>query len=475
MTSRFRLLLFLAFTGLAALAIPAHAADFPGKTSDFHSFVRHDFQHEGRNCIVVAPKTAAEGRPWIWRARFFGHEPQADVELLKRGWHVAYADVAGLFGAPKAVAFWDSFYARATTEFDLHKRPALEGMSRGGLIIYNWAKQNPDKLSCIYADAPVCDIKSWPGGKGVGKGSAGAWKQCLSAWEYTEAQAQEAKTNPFDGLEPLAAARIPLLHIVGDTDDVVPVPENTAILEARFKKLKGSIHVIHKPGVGHHPHSLVDPTPIVDFVLTNRRDLTIVLAGDSTVTDKAGWGAAFAKRCPAGVKTINLARGGASSKSFRDAGLWKPVAAIRPDYVFIQFGHNDMPGKGPARETDPATTFRENLARYVAEARAAGATPILVSSPTRRLYENGRIASLLNGYAEGARAVAKQTSSPLVDLHPRTVALHNELGPEKSAAFGPEGDRTHYNAQGAERIVDLIFAELTQTAPELAKTLQAAR
>ena len=340
-------------------------------------------------------------------------------------------------------------------------------MSRGGLIIYNWAKKNPDKVSCIYGDAPVCDFTSWPGGKGTGKGSAKTWEQCLKVYGFTEAEALAAKTNPIDGLAPLAAARIPLLNVVGDADVVVPVKENTAILEARYKKLRGPIEVIHKPGIGHHPHSLKDPKPIVDFVLKHRRDVTIVLAGDSTVTDKAGWGAAFAGRFKPGVKTINLARGGASSKNFRDLGIWKPVFDIKPDYVFIQFGHNDMPGKGPKRETDPATTYRGNLERYIAEARAAGAQPILISPVTRRLYENGRIASLLTGYAEGARAVAAKTKTPLIDLHAGSVALHNELGEAKSAEFGPKGDRTHFNAKGAERVTDLILREMERVAPGL--------
>jgi len=250
---------------------PSLSAAFPGRQSEFHSFARYDFEFEGRRAIVVAPKRAAPGMPWVWRARFFGHEPQADIEMLKRGWHVAYADVAGLFGAPKAVEHWNRFYRHVTTRWGFHPRPALEGMSRGGLIIYNWAKANPDKVTAIYGDAPVCDFKSWPGGKGSGKGSPKAWQQCLQAWGFTEAEALKAPVNPIDGLEPLAKAGVPLLHVVGDADEVVPVAENTAILERRYRALGGSIKVIHKPGVGHHPHSLKDPKPIVDFFLRHYR------------------------------------------------------------------------------------------------------------------------------------------------------------------------------------------------------------
>jgi pimeloyl-ACP methyl ester carboxylesterase len=242
---------------------------FAGERSSFHSFDRYDFNYAGRPCIVVVPKTVAAGKPWIWRARFFGHEPQTDVALLEKGFHVAYIDVAGLFGASQAVALWDQFYAYLTQTHGFSQRPALEGMSRGGLIIYNWAASNPDKVACIYGDAPVCDFKSWPGGSGTGPGSAGDWAQCLEFYGMTAEQALAAKCNPIDRLEPLAQANVPLLNVVGDADKVVPVVENTAILEKRYKALGGSIEVIHKPGIGHHPHSLKDPAPIVKFVLSH--------------------------------------------------------------------------------------------------------------------------------------------------------------------------------------------------------------
>jgi len=99
---------------LGATAIAADSLDAPpfaGEKSSFYSYDRYDFVYGGRASIVVAPKTAAPGKPWIWRARFFGHEPQTDIALLERGYHLVYADVAGLYGSPEAVAIWDRFYA----------------------------------------------------------------------------------------------------------------------------------------------------------------------------------------------------------------------------------------------------------------------------------------------------------------------------------------------------------------------------
>jgi len=245
------------------------ATNFPGKKSTWHNFDRYDFKLGDADCRVVTPYTAAPGKPWVWRARFWGHEPQADLALLAKGWHLVYCEVGALFGSPAAVERWDRFYDFLTTQHGFATKASLEGMSRGGLIIYNWAANNPSKVAAIYGDAPVCDFKSWPAGRGVGKGSPGTWKQCLAAYGFTETEAVAYMGNPIDRLAPLAKADIPILHVVGDADNVVPIAENSDIIEQRYKALGGKMHVIHKPGVGHHPHSLKDPKPIVEFFLAH--------------------------------------------------------------------------------------------------------------------------------------------------------------------------------------------------------------
>jgi len=242
----------------------AKPGEFPGTANDWHGFVRHTFPYDGRQCFVVKPKEAMQGNPWVWRARFFGHEPQADIALLTRGFHVVYMDVGSMFGSPKAVAHWDAFHRYLTREHGFAWRPALEGMSRGGLIIYNWAAANPDKVACIYGDAPVCDFKSWPRKK-----SKPTWQACLKAYGMTEEQALAYGGNPIDNLAPLAQAGIPLLNVCGAADTTVPMVENTNILAERYRALGGKIEVIAKADCGHHPHSLKDPKPIVDFVVAH--------------------------------------------------------------------------------------------------------------------------------------------------------------------------------------------------------------
>jgi pimeloyl-ACP methyl ester carboxylesterase len=253
---------------ISSLAHRAAAAEpTADRISQWQGYEQRDFVVDGRNCLLIVPKSAAAGKPWIWRTEFFGHEPQADLALAAKGFHVAYMDVQNMYGAPVALDHMDKFYEHLTQVRGLSRRTVLEGFSRGGLFSLNWAARNPQQVACIYNDAPVCDFKSWPAGLGKSMRSPGDWQQCLAVYKLSEEQALTYKLNPVDNLAPLAAAKIPLLHVCGDADVGVPMLENTRLVERRYRKLGGSIIVIAKPGVGHHPHSLVDPTPIVAFVL----------------------------------------------------------------------------------------------------------------------------------------------------------------------------------------------------------------
>jgi lysophospholipase L1-like esterase/pimeloyl-ACP methyl ester carboxylesterase len=252
--------------------VKTSSALFPGSVSDWNGYSKYDFMVDDKPALVVAPKQAAAGMPWIWHGEFFGHKPAPDLALLEKGYHIAYLKVQDMLGAPAAVEHWNAFYQEMTTRYGLSKKPSLVGLSRGGLYCYNWAAANPDKVSCIYADAPVCDFKSWPGGKGQGKGDPKNWERVMKLWGFKdEAEAIAAKVNPIDNLAPLAKKGVPLLHVYGDVDETVPWQENTGVIAERYKALGGSITLIAKPGVGHHPHGLDDSTPIVDFIIQNTR------------------------------------------------------------------------------------------------------------------------------------------------------------------------------------------------------------
>ncbi len=212
----------------------------------------------------------------------------------------------------------------------------------------------------------------------------------------------------------------------------------------------------------------------------------VVLVGDSTVASRSGWGDSFCSLLKPDVTCVNLARGGRSSKSYRDEGWWTQALAGKPTWVFIQFGHNDQPGKGPKRETAPETTFRQNLARYVKEAREAGAKPVLVTSLTRRLFgSDGKIdpeqlepakipeGFRLTDYAKATKAVAEEMEVPVIDLNMLSVRQMNRIGPEAAKRFDPKGDdKTHLNSYGAKLTAQLVVGELCHVVPDFVPLLK---
>lgn len=242
---------------------------FPGKKSEWKGVDRYDFLFDGRDVTVAVPKKAAKGLPWIWRPAFFDAFPSVDSALVTKGFHIVYYDLTHLYGSPRAVKLGNAFYDHMVKMYNFSPKVALEGFSRGGLAVFNWAAQNPEKVSCIYVDAPVCNLLSWPGRQDQEK-----WKDMLKEWNLTDEQMNSFSDNPIDHLAPVAKARIPIFSVCGDSDTGVPYKDNMEVVRQKYRAMGGPVEVILKPGIGHHPHSLTDPTPVVDFVLRHQAGYT---------------------------------------------------------------------------------------------------------------------------------------------------------------------------------------------------------
>jgi len=258
--------------GAASVATPCVAGEWPGAKAAWHGFDQYRFTVDGHRAYVVVPHKAARGNPWVWRARFPDYHADMDIMLLGKGFHIGYVDVAGMYGCPKAVELGDKFYALLTTEHNLAKKPVLEGVSRGGLFVYNWAVKNLEHVACIYCDTPVMDICSWPGGKGKGVGAPAAWQECLAAYGLTEQQAEAYKKNPIDTAVEIVKAGIPILHIVSDSDRVVPPAENTDLARACVpEKLQRKFRVMRvrqgTPASQGHHFKHPDPVAVVNFIV----------------------------------------------------------------------------------------------------------------------------------------------------------------------------------------------------------------
>jgi len=173
-----------------------------------------------RRCIVVVPKVAAPGNPWSWQACYWDHRPQAEVELLGRGFHIAFI-------TPDPGKQWDAWYAFLTEKHGFSKKPAFVGMSKGGVNEYQWTTANPDKVSAIYGDNPAI------------------WQEDIPK------------------MAELAKRDVPLLNVCGTLDFVLHC---TKVIENVYHQEGGRISVMIKEGTAHHPHSLQDPKVIADFI-----------------------------------------------------------------------------------------------------------------------------------------------------------------------------------------------------------------
>lgn len=211
-----------------------------------------------------------------------------------------------------------------------------------------------------------------------------------------------------------------------------------------------------------------------------QREMRVAIIGDSTVCEYPassnirGWGQFVAPACQPHVRVLNLAKSGRSTKTFIKEGLWETTLAQKPDFVLIQFGHNDSHAKERPESTDAATDFREFLRRYVDEARAAGATPVLVTPMHRRNFDKeGKATQELLPYAEAMKAVAKEKQVGLVDLHTVSGKLFEKLGDAGSADLScSPTDRTHFSEKGAKAMAELVLSLLPSVETSLKPLLK---
>jgi lysophospholipase L1-like esterase len=218
----------------------------------------------------------------------------------------------------------------------------------------------------------------------------------------------------------------------------------------------------------------------------------IILVGDSTMATRTGYGDALCARFQSTVACLNHARGGRSTGSFRAEGLWDKVqqqlrdsASYSATYVLIQFGHNDQPGK-PGRSTDLVTQYPSNLARYVTEARALGAVPILVTPLTRRSFRGQWLHDDLAPWSATVRRIAREQRADLLDLNMHSAAAVQAMGtaqadtlaqdpPPKDALIDGRKsafDYTHVGPKGAALFSGMVARDLVRLRPALAASLR---
>lgn len=446
--------------------IPGYAPVIPRykdqdtKISMWNGFEKYDFTFEGRKATIVFPEKSLPGNPWIWRPQFFGYEPIADIAMLGRGFAVAFVDMPDMYGSPRAMKVMDAFYKHVTEQYELSRRPVLEPFSRGGLYAFRWAALNPSRVSAIVANVPVCDMKSWPAGKGKGTGSPSDWQKLLAEYGMTEQQALASRNNPVDMLVPIARAKIPVLIIARTEDNVVPFQENGKILAERYKKLGGRAEVILGPG-DHMDKTIKDVSPVVNFILAAAgypQPVSIVCMGDS-ITFGAGvnrperWSSLLAGKLGGGYAVNNQ---GVSARTLLAKGdhpytreaACKNALDSKPDIALIALGTNDSKPQNWKHKQD----FESDYTAIINGLRK--------ENPKIRIYCLKAIPTLSNLGINGAvieheinpviEETAKKNHCSVIDLF-SAMKDHTDLLP----------DKVHPNAAGHAVMANAIYKEIS--------------
>ena len=235
----------------------------------YNGFKRIDFEFQSRDVIVVFPDEKNKTDKWMLKTEYFDAFPQAEIELIKKGYHLVYLKNKNRWGQDEDqdVKYELSKYLNKTYELSLKCVPV--GMSCGGLHALRLAVRHPDMISMLYLDAPVMNFLSCPYGMGEGEPLSEGIGEIEEAYGFTSSELVTYRDHPIDHMAELIENNITILLVYGDSDVIVPFNENGALLEKYYKEHGGKIKVIGKKGCGHHPHGLEDPSEIVNFILKN--------------------------------------------------------------------------------------------------------------------------------------------------------------------------------------------------------------
>lgn len=230
---------------------------------------KQTFEVDGRQAFLILPekRDTSKPTPWVWYAPTLPNLPGKEEtwmfgRLLAAGIAIAGIDVGESMGNPGGRAHFSAFHKELVANRGMSPRPCLLARSRGGLMLYNWAAENPESVAAIAGIYPVGDLASWPG-----------LKRACTAYGLTpgELSAQLPRHNPTERLAPLAKAGVPLMHIHGDNDRTVPLEKNSGEIKRRYDLLGGQMTLEVIKGGGHdmNPHWFQSQA-LVDFIIRNK-------------------------------------------------------------------------------------------------------------------------------------------------------------------------------------------------------------
>lgn len=400
------------------------------------------FMVEGHPAFAILPTPdklrANSPIPWVWYAPTFPNLPEERERwMIERfqaaGIAVAGVDVGVSHGSPKGRAGFSAFYKHMVEQRSFSRQPALLARSQGGLMHYNWAAEHPESVGCIAGIYPVGDLRSWPG-----------LKAASGPYEMTVEQLEQQLTahNPVDRLAPLAKAKVPIFHIHGDLDKLVPLDANSATVASRYKELGGSMTLKIAEGQGHNYwRGFFECQELVDFVNArvgpSKQLPKVLLIGDSI---SGGYGAGVVKLLEKKVEMVKL--GAVASYRINNEAFWhssgtaktldfgsakaciadferfeRHLSETKYKSIHFNFGLNDIFRGRNGKWHNPPAQYEKDLDRIVTLLKANGAkiiwantTPIPDNDPDRPAGDDVI-------YNAAAEKVMKKHGIAVNDLH----------------------------------------------------------
>lgn len=233
-----------------------------------NEFECEEFMFEDRKATVVFPPEGTKNGKWMLHTEYFGAFPGLEIEMLRKGYHLAYLKARERCGTDIETAAKVEFIKYVSEKYGLSKKCIPVGMSCGGLQAIKLAGMSPESVSVLYLDAPVVNFMSWP----MGLGNCPIWtaekvkQELLDAYGLTMSTFISFREHPLDKLPILIENRIPAVLVYGDSDLSVPFPENGQLVKDAYEKTDIPFVSFCKPGCGHHPHGPADTAPVIEFI-----------------------------------------------------------------------------------------------------------------------------------------------------------------------------------------------------------------
>ena len=234
---------------------------------NWNGFELERFVYEDAECLIVYPKAALPGNPYAMKTEYWDAFPAVEIALLEKGFHLVYRKNFNRLATPEDCHARARLMDYLTETYRLSPKCVPVGYSCGGAHALNFAKYYPEKVACLYIDAPVVNFMSWPCHFGQENPKPGLGEILPALGLKNLAELMAYRKMPLDKIPSLIEKKIPLVMASGDSDTTVPYDENGLFVERAYKEAALPIEVYIKPGGNHHPHGIPDPTPIVDFIL----------------------------------------------------------------------------------------------------------------------------------------------------------------------------------------------------------------